>query len=67
MSLDRMGINLHLVDAVDLFLGRLEGVTDPEKKRKIIGSTFIDVFQEVRYAGRRGVDEWSSPLMMHTW
>jgi len=30
-----MGINLHLVDAVDLFLGKLEGVTDPEKKRKV--------------------------------
>jgi len=32
------------VNATDLFLGRLEGVSDPEKKRKIIGSTFIDVF-----------------------
>ncbi|HVP83564.1 MAG TPA: glutamine-hydrolyzing GMP synthase [Rhizomicrobium sp.] len=32
------------VDAGDLFLGRLEGISDPEKKRKVIGSTFIDVF-----------------------
>lgn len=32
------------VDASDEFLGKLEGVTDPETKRKIIGSTFIDVF-----------------------
>ncbi len=32
------------VDASEMFLSRLEGVTDPEKKRKIIGSTFIDVF-----------------------
>ncbi|VAW19054.1 GMP synthase [glutamine-hydrolyzing], amidotransferase subunit / GMP synthase [glutamine-hydrolyzing], ATP pyrophosphatase subunit [hydrothermal vent metagenome] len=32
------------VDAADLFLGKLKGVDDPEKKRKIIGTTFIDVF-----------------------
>jgi len=40
------GVNLKCVDASDLFLGRLKGVTEPEKKRKIIGGTFIDVFQE---------------------
>lgn len=45
----RMGINLHLVDASDLFLGKLAGVTDPETKRKIIGNTFIEVFDEVRH------------------
>ncbi len=33
-------------DASELFLGKLEGVSDPEKKRKIIGATFIDVFEE---------------------
>jgi len=33
------------VDASELFLGKLDGVTDPEKKRKIIGATFIDVFE----------------------
>lgn len=33
-------------DAVDLFIDKLEGVSDPEQKRKIIGSTFIDVFDE---------------------
>ncbi|MBL8704570.1 MAG: glutamine-hydrolyzing GMP synthase [Rhodospirillales bacterium] len=40
--------NIPLVhrDASDLFLGRLAGVSDPEQKRKIIGSTFIDVFDE---------------------
>jgi GMP synthase (glutamine-hydrolysing) len=41
---------LHLpvvrVEAADLFLGRLRGVTDPERKRKIIGATFIDVFEQ---------------------
>ena len=40
--------NIPLVarDASDLFLGRLDGVADPEQKRKIIGATFIDVFDE---------------------
>src|SRR5581483_7321872 len=33
-------------DASDLFLGRLAGETDPEKKRKTIGALFIDVFEE---------------------
>jgi len=44
--LQTLGINLHPVDASDLFLKRLAGIEDPEKKRKIIGSTFIDVFEE---------------------
>ncbi|QLI69358.1 GMP synthase [Metarhizium brunneum] len=43
---DHLGINLTVVDAGELFLSRLAGVTDPEKKRKIIGSTFIDVFEK---------------------
>ncbi|MEO8189535.1 MAG: glutamine-hydrolyzing GMP synthase [Acidobacteriota bacterium] len=38
-------IAVHAVDAADLFLGRLAGVTDPEEKRKIIGRTFIEVFE----------------------
>ena len=40
--------NIPLVhrDASDLFLGKLDGVDDPEAKRKIIGGTFIDVFEE---------------------
>src|SRR5690625_2519005 len=40
--------NIPLVarDASELFLGRLAGVTDPEEKRKIIGRTFIEVFEE---------------------
>lgn len=40
-----LGINLTVVDASDQFLGRLQGVSDPEKKRKIVGNTFIEVFQ----------------------
>jgi GMP synthase (glutamine-hydrolysing) len=43
---DRLKLPLHFVDASGLFLERLDGVTDPEQKRKIIGRTFIDVFEE---------------------
>lgn len=39
-------INFTYVDATELFLSRLAGVTDPEQKRKIIGNTFIEVFEE---------------------
>jgi GMP synthase (glutamine-hydrolysing) len=42
---EKLGINLTVADSADLFLGRLKGVTDPEKKRKIIGNTFIEVFE----------------------
>jgi GMP synthase (glutamine-hydrolysing) len=42
----RLGINLTVVDASDLFLDKLKGVSDPEKKRKIIGNTFIEIFQD---------------------
>jgi len=41
-----IGMKLEVVDAADLFLDRLAGVTDPEEKRKIIGHAFIDVFEE---------------------
>jgi len=41
-----LGIRVHAVDAADLFLSRLAGVTDPEEKRRIIGRTFIDVFEK---------------------
>lgn len=43
---NQMNANLVYVDAVDRFLGKLEGVADPEKKRKIIGAEFIRVFEE---------------------
>ncbi len=38
--------NLIYIDATDRFLGKLEGVSDPERKRKIIGEEFINVFNE---------------------
>ncbi len=40
------GVNLITVDASEIFLSRLAGVIDPETKRKIIGETFIEVFDE---------------------
>ncbi|WP_421709205.1 glutamine-hydrolyzing GMP synthase [Algihabitans sp.] len=43
---DHYNIPLVARDASALFLGKLEGVEDPERKRKIIGATFIDVFEE---------------------
>jgi len=43
---DRFNVKLVARDASDLFLGKLAGMTDPEKKRKAIGATFIDVFEE---------------------
>jgi GMP synthase (glutamine-hydrolysing) len=48
VSLFRGHYNIPLIhsDAAELFLSRLEGVSDPERKRKIIGATFIDVFDE---------------------
>jgi len=42
---EHMGIRVILVDAAEEFLGRLEGVADPEEKRKIIGNVFIEVFE----------------------
>ena len=42
---ERLKLPLVFVDASDLFLTRLSGVTDPEQKRKTIGATFIDVFE----------------------
>ncbi len=43
---NQLNANLIYVDAIDRFLGKLEGVADPEQKRKIIGGEFIRVFEE---------------------
>ncbi len=45
-SYTRLGLNIDGVDASERFISKLEGVSDPEKKRKIIGSLFIEVFEE---------------------
>lgn len=43
---DHFDLNLHFVQAQEIFLSRLQGVEDPEEKRKIIGKTFIEVFEQ---------------------
>ncbi len=53
---DRVQLPLVFADASDLFLDRLSGITDPEQKRKIIGATFIDVFEDE--AHKRGTFEF---------
>ncbi|KAK4048591.1 GMP synthase (glutamine-hydrolyzing) [Microbotryomycetes sp. JL221] len=67
MLCEDLGVNLTVVDASDLFLGKLKGVLDPEQKRKIIGNTFIEVFEtkaaelDQKYkdeGGERGEIEW---------
>lgn len=45
---EKFSFNFIPVDASSLFLERLNGITDPEAKRKIIGKTFIDVFKEAK-------------------
>ena len=46
MFAENMGVKVIRANAEDKFLGRLAGVADPEEKRKIIGRTFIEVFDE---------------------
>ena len=41
-----MGLNVKGVDASKYFINKLSGISDPEKKRKIIGKAFIDIFDE---------------------
>jgi GMP synthase (glutamine-hydrolysing) len=53
---DHFAINLIYVDASVEFLDRLRGVSDPERKRKIIGNLFIEVFE--REAARIGDAHW---------
>ncbi len=46
LSYKHMGLNVVGVDARNKFLGELKGVTDPEKKRKVIGRCFIEIFEQ---------------------
>jgi GMP synthase (glutamine-hydrolysing) len=50
----RFGDDFVFVDAADLFLDELKGITDPEKKRKTIGRVFIEVFEKEALAPRPG-------------
>ena len=42
---EKIGLSVNLVNAQETFLSRLKGIKDPEEKRKIIGNTFIEVFE----------------------
>src|SRR5439155_22870533 len=57
---DNLGLHLVAVDASERFLSKLAGVTDPEKKRKIIGNEFIAVFDDEahRIAQETGGVDW---------
>ena len=57
---DKLGLHVVAVDATERFLSKLAGVTDPEKKRKIIGNEFIAVFDEEaqRIEKNEGAVEW---------
>ncbi len=57
---DKLGLKIDAVDASERFLTKLAGVTDPEKKRKIIGNEFIVVFEEEahRIEQMEGRVEW---------
>jgi GMP synthase (glutamine-hydrolysing) len=46
MFAENMGIKVIRADAEELFLGNLAGVSDPEAKRKVIGNTFIEIFDQ---------------------
>ena len=52
-----MGLNINGVDAKDRFYGQLKGITEPERKRKIIGGAFIEVFDEAAQAIQAGLPE----------
>jgi len=57
---DKLNLHLDAVDATDRFLGKLKGVTEPEKKRKIIGNEFIKVFEReaLRIEKTEGKVKW---------
>jgi GMP synthase (glutamine-hydrolysing) len=57
---DKLGLHLDAVDATDRFLNKLKGVSDPEKKRKIIGNEFIKVFEQEarRIEKKEGKVKW---------
>ena len=53
----QMNANLIYVDATDRFLDLLAGVSEPEKKRKIIGAEFIRIFEGSQYSGNQRKDD----------
>ncbi|MFY9977647.1 MAG: glutamine-hydrolyzing GMP synthase [Candidatus Sulfotelmatobacter sp.] len=57
---DKLGLHLDAVDATERFLGKLKRISDPEKKRKIIGNEFIKVFEREahRIEKKEGKVKW---------
>ena len=57
---DKLGLHVDAVDAANRFLGKLKGISDPEKKRKIIGNEFIKVFEREarRVEKKEGKVKW---------
>lgn len=58
---EQFGMNLVAVDAEDRFLDKLKGVSDPEKKRKIIGEEFVRVFEEEAKSSARSNSSHRAP------
>jgi len=56
MFKNNFGMNFTVIDAKARFLSRLEGVSDPEKKRKIVGEEFVKIFME--FAEKNGPFKW---------
>ena len=56
MFRDNFNVNFTSINAVDSFLDKLKGVEDPEKKRKIVGEEFVNVFTE--FAEKNGPFKW---------
>jgi GMP synthase (glutamine-hydrolysing) len=56
-SYQHMGLNIKGIDAKERFYNLLEGVKDPERKRKIIGGAFIDVFDDAAHAAQQELPE----------
>ncbi len=54
---EKTPLHIEVIDASEVFLGNLAGVSEPEEKRKIIGRTFIDIFEEKvsSYAREKGI------------
>src|SRR3546814_17969585 len=56
MFAEHMGVKLIRVDAADRYFKALEGVSDPEAKRKVIGNLFVEIFDE--QAGKLANAKW---------
>lgn len=63
-AFSNFGVKFTKIDAQKIFLGKLKGVTEPEKKRKIIGKLFIDMFDN--YANKQKGIKWLAQGTLYT-